>query len=796
MSATAVLCAPYVDLTNPMSDYSYWQVQNWMLAMSNYPPPPPPDQTHYNGLYPTSAGAQQLLEQEQLQFASLNTPTYPKIESGSPSQASSTQIQGLAHELSQHPGLGDQQRALEDQQRLQIQHAAQQLQHQASGPQSSVGLTQAQLAQQQADQQKASNRLRKACDSCSIRKVKCDESGPPCRACSALDIPCTFDRPSRRRGPPNRHAEAIKRRRLEEASGASTHTLSSPNSPTYAAQTLANISSATSGSQLTAESICPIETLDLLIDDFFTYIHPLCPFPHEPSFREAWKRREDLNNKAFLALLASMIGALVASFPRKPKLHLKAHRREHMFPNHMSLVTRCQQVCAVARGPGYLESENLSVYDAATSYFLALMGTYTFRWRLGRLYFGECLNIIRTLGLHKSRDQAFTPLRPARAHGSPFGSNGDQSIDNITLEMGRRIFWTMFVTVKTIQQLGASFGELVIPPPTSSEPYPPLPAEVDDFCVYPTHNEPQPPGLLSVIAGFNANVRVFCSYNPLATMEMAWGIDAVIDWGRQKRVLHESLRRCKGIMADLPTGLKIYPNVPQSQPNGNAQYSGYTEQNMMRDPTLTPISPARLQEIEQKPEQRRNMQYEIQKANIYATSLLTRSYLVEKYFNLCEAHDRMRSQGQNPGSMPSSPGAGITAAGIDGMVPQPPTSHYDMVPEEMRQEREEIVRDLLVVLSSINQVNMEPNADSFTMKIRAIASTLLDLPDQQKGQVALQAQEYLAAFLKILMKLERVSPGTNGQNQPEDDEAELRTWADLREYQLKFAQQGGLMGLS
>merc|ERR1712093_669372 len=117
------------------------------------------------------------------------------------------------------------------------------------------------------------NRLRKACDSCSTRKVKCDESGPPCRACAALDIPCTFERPSRRRGPPNRHAEAIKRRRLEESphiSGQST-----PSSPTHAAQALAALSSHPTHPPISAESVCDIQTLDLLVNDFFTYIHPL-----------------------------------------------------------------------------------------------------------------------------------------------------------------------------------------------------------------------------------------------------------------------------------------------------------------------------------------------------------------------------------------------------------------------------------------------------------------------------------------------------------------------------------------
>jgi len=82
------------------------------------------------------------------------------------------------------------------------------------------------------------------------------------------------------------------------------------------------------------------------------------------------------------------------------------------------------------------------------------------------------------------------------------------------------------------------------------------------------------------------------------------------------------------------------------------------------------------------------------------------------------------------------------------------------------------------------------------MKIRSIASTLLDLPDQRKGQLALQAQEYLSAFLNILMKLERVSPANSDSGQPEDEGAELRHWADLREYQMKFAQQGGLLGFN
>nr|OQO24590.1 hypothetical protein B0A51_09001 [Rachicladosporium sp. CCFEE 5018] len=784
-----------------MSNYhSQLQLEYWMLAqMAHYPPPPQPDQQHYSPAYPTTTGAQQAVDsaaQSQTHYSDLSQSAYPKVETKSTTAAdASPRLHSLAQEAQQQHSLNEQHHAsqLSEQDHSSTGHA---FQHQSQQPSGGD-----QAAQEQA--QKA-NRLRKACDSCSIRKVKCDEAGPPCRACAALDIPCTFERPTRRRGPPNRHAEAIKRQRMEDGRAASTSGASAPPSPTHAAQALAALSANISSQPLTAESICPLDTLDLLIDDFFTYIHPLTPFPHEPSFREAWRHREDLSNKSFLALLASMIGALVASFPRKPRLHLKAQRKEHLFPSHMSLIQRCQMVCSLARGPGYLENENLSVYDAATSYFLALMGTYTFRWRQGRLYFGECLTIIRTLGLHKASGLEFTgsgglPSVNGRLNGQ---DDSEHQPDKITLEVGRRIFYTMFVTVKTIQQLGASFGELQIPPPTNSDPYPPLPTEVDDIYIYPTHYDSQPHGIVPKIAGFNANVRVYSSYQPLATMELAWGMDAVVDFDRQRAVMHESLRRCKASIMDLPPELIVYSNIgpfrPHPQSNGSQPHGSFPPM-YGRDgpaPLLSPTS-RHLEYQQQSPSQRRRMQYEIQKANIYASSLASRSYIVEKYWNLIEANSRLRSQ-QSPGSDSNSPSIGVTAAGLDRFMAQQQqqTSGYDAAEHEFREERESIVKDLLTVLSSIDQENMEPNADSFTMKIRSIASTLLELPDQRKGHLAIQAQEYLAAFLNILMKLERTSPSNSDPGTAEDEAAELRHWADLREYQLKFAQQGGLLGFS
>lgn len=178
-------------------------------------------------------------------------------------------------------------------------------------------------------------------------------------------------------------------------------------SPTRNAQGQAALTSYTPNKQLTAESICPIETLDLQINNFFTYIYPLYPFPHEPSFRYSWERREDLRDRSFLALLASMIGVLMASIPHRPGLGIEAHKLKHLFPDHARLAYQCEKLCLLARGPSYLQVDRLSTNDAATSYFLATIYVYTSRWRLSQLYYGECLTIVRSLRLHKAGTQAY-----------------------------------------------------------------------------------------------------------------------------------------------------------------------------------------------------------------------------------------------------------------------------------------------------------------------------------------------------------------------------------------------------
>ena len=518
--------------------------------------------------------------------------------------------------------------------------------------------------------------------------------------------------------------------RLEPPSLGFTH--SAPTSPTHAANILATFAKQQS---LSAESICPLELLELLVDDYFTYIHPLLPVPHEPSFRDALQRREDLNSSTFLSLLAAMVGALVVSFPRIAMRRLKALRMESLFPNSTSFIDRCHKVSVEARGTGFLD-KCLTVYDAATSYLLALTSTYCFKWRQCKLYFGESLTILRTLGVYKSVD--FGNVRKTALSNSLLEDRESQR-DFIAREMGRRTFWLVHMGIKSLQQLGASYTEMFIPPPTQTSPYPTLPTEVDDFCIFADSIVSQPSGVVSKIVGFNANVRIFQSYDQLNLINMTHGAAKGANWNQQRHVIEHCLTACKQSMECLPPELMLIkgPETTEFSPSSYAmspEYNSY-DRTSQRDGTR----PA-LMEIERSAQERRKVQYEIQKANIYVTGLATRSHIVEKYWTLCDnsqsrdsplqANSDMgyNNKAQTRGILLFNPNLDAVQVGYNAIrnqlsgqfQPQTPnnlnhSTTSQSVPifqqgeVDVAMEREEIVRGLLVVLRSVSQINMEPS---------------------------------------------------------------------------------------
>lgn len=141
------------------------QMQNWMMAqMAQYPPPQQHGQHHYNAMYQADGAAQPILDSHsQLQYSDLGQVIYPKVSDASINgqPASAHQVHDLTHQLHHH-GYEEQQLNQPMQPVPQTIHSQQPLTVQTSQS----------LAQEIPDQPQKVNRLRKACDSCSIRKVR------------------------------------------------------------------------------------------------------------------------------------------------------------------------------------------------------------------------------------------------------------------------------------------------------------------------------------------------------------------------------------------------------------------------------------------------------------------------------------------------------------------------------------------------------------------------------------------------------------------------------------------------
>ena len=247
-----------------------------------------------------------------------------------------------------------------------------------------------------------------------------------------------------------------------------------------------------------------------------------------------------------------MIGAIVSSYPRRPQKHLKQLGLEHLFPSSLDFVNKCQDVVFACRGSGYLQKAGLGVYDAATSYFLMAMNAHTYRMVERELHLGESLNIIRMLGYHRPPD----PSKPLPSL--------------IELETGRRIYWTIFVTVRTSIAFmdDSSVADTMIPPQTPTRPHPPLPLEVDDHYIFHDSLRQQPHGVVSRLTGFNAKIHIYLAHDPWIAMELVYGVHKGYGRAKQMEVLAECLDNTKKAFHSIPEQFVVWPGPPSHSTTG------------------------------------------------------------------------------------------------------------------------------------------------------------------------------------------------------------------------------------
>ncbi|PVH77460.1 hypothetical protein DL98DRAFT_637555 [Cadophora sp. DSE1049] len=159
-------------------------------------------------------------------------------------------------------------------------------------------------------------RSRNACDACRARKVKCLYEGDgKCQACIELAVPCTRNRPRKKRGPPNRYRivdhlqNCCQEEIVDLPSTSPTSTSTTAITPNSTSTYLAPLS--------ILDQIAPRETIRRIIDDWFNLIHSVCPIHHRANFLKRLGNGDLDNDPEFLAVVISLCCATVSSLPRK-----------------------------------------------------------------------------------------------------------------------------------------------------------------------------------------------------------------------------------------------------------------------------------------------------------------------------------------------------------------------------------------------------------------------------------------------------------------------------------------------
>jgi hypothetical protein len=303
-------------------------------------------------------------------------------------------------------------------------------------------------------------------------------------------------------------------------------------------------------------------------------------------------------------------------------------------------------------------------------------------------------------------------------------------------------------------------------------PYPDLPANTDDKDIMANGVDDRGAEGVTVVTGFRFATEVYMTMNQIVAVDISYGVGSM-PWTQQKDMFKNALFAAKDILTRLPTELQLLP--PGQAEAGELNHhleslepsQGVTLSNEMRNA------------IKNNPARRRQMQCEIQKANIFLSQLATRSYYVELYFTRRAEHFAELEDLMDTGAE-------------DATREQEQKDETDVY-ALMVQERDTVIQDLQSVLATIHQLDLEPNGGSLINKIRQIASTLVT---RATGNPSMQ--ETLNDLVKTSMKLERMGTtrGRDGSSAvtAADEEEELQNWADLRGQMLRFINQGGFAG--
>ncbi|KAL4995955.1 hypothetical protein BDV10DRAFT_202648 [Aspergillus recurvatus] len=287
-------------------------------------------------------------------------------------------------------------------------------------------------------------RISKACDFCNRRSIKCNKNnGPlaPCQNCADFDVPCTYDRPARRRGARRNTSPAASQSvqpgaptqapRDDDAarrpSGSVTSTAYQSRASNASWDGLNGTNAAALAGPSDGALITPWkafatacqDTIRDLAQVYLEIVYPIFPLFHWPTFSKALENMDYLHDGGFFASTMAMC-ALASARARDGALYSSRWNSRQLAnpPSEVFWMAAKESIprdLAIARGTEYMRA-------------CAILS-------IASIQHGQIQSMQQYLGMYHTlatmdglQDEKFWP----------------KDLDPVTIEIRRRMFWSIY----------------------------------------------------------------------------------------------------------------------------------------------------------------------------------------------------------------------------------------------------------------------------------------------------------------------------------------------------------------
>jgi hypothetical protein len=373
-----------------------------------------------------------------------------------------------------------------------------------------------------------------ACDGCRLRKRRCTfkeaggirwanteqateqatgrapDAATRCHNCEKANSRCTFLLPFKTRGPkrkadhrymtllstsPDQNLE-WEGDMLERQSQRSNSYRSPPNTfciaeNVFLADTsIGSISSPMQERPYATDRLLPRDLVRFILGDYVTYVYPLIPVIHIPTFEINFNQEHDNQDEEFLSLIISLCALTVGLLPSRLQAYHE-YKSPLPFKTRTEMANHCYKLNQSFRDVGYFDTVNHQKW--ASSYLLALTFHQTGNTNVWRMLEVESMQLLRLLEVQKTSSYI--------------------GLDAIEAQLRKKAFWLMFYSyvhhTHSLRHERVSFLDPMILQEIKLEEL--MPASVDDGYISSRGILPCPEHIAaaSLTAGYNIHSRIF-----------------------------------------------------------------------------------------------------------------------------------------------------------------------------------------------------------------------------------------------------------------------------------------------